>query len=362
MREEEIDPPMPERVVDLRSDTVTLPTEEMRGAMSRAELGDDVYGEDPTVKRLEELAADKTGMDRALFVPSGTMGNTAALLAHTRPGDEVIFEELAHLYNWEAGTYANICGLAARPILGEFGIFTAEQLEEAIRPDNVHFTRPTLVCLENTHNNAAGSVWTPEEFEAVSSVARQHGLKVHVDGARIFNAAVALGVEVTEFTRHVDSLMFCVSKGLSAPGGSLLCGDSAFVEEAYRARKRLGGAMRQAGVIAAAGIVAIEQCASWLPQDHANASRLADGLNEIDGIETAMAPRPSNMVFMDVSLLGWSSADLVARLTERGVLGNPRPNSRVRLVTHRCISSEDVEFVIEATTAMVEDSRVRASA
>ena len=362
MREEEIEPPMPERVVDLRSDTVTLPTEEMRVAMSRAELGDDVYGEDPTVKRLEELAAEKAGMDRALFVPSGTMGNTAALLAHTRPGDEVIFEELAHLYNWEAGSYANICGLAARPILGEFGIFTAEQLEEAIRPDNVHFTRPTLVCLENTHNNAAGSVWTPGEFEAVSSVARQHGLKVHVDGARIFNAAVALGVEVTEFTRHVDSRMFCVSKGLSAPVGSLLCGDSAFVEEAYRARKRLGGAMRQAGIIAAAAIVSLENMVDRLAEDHDNARRLCTELSAMEGISATQAPRPTNIVMVDVGGLGWTSAELIDRWKKLGILCNPRPPTRVRLVTNRHVSADDVTYALDATRQMTRAEPVSTAA
>ena len=219
--------------VDLRSDTLTLPTEEMKEAMSAAEVGDDVYGEDPTINRLEELAAEKVGMEAALYVPSGTMGNTCALLTHARHGDEVIFEERAHMYVWECGAFANIAGLASRTLTGENGIFSAEQLRTALRGQNVHFSPTSLVCIENTHNNYGGSAWTPDQVRAVGDVCKEHGLALHMDGARLFNAAVAHGVDAAEYTAHVDSVMFCVSKGLSAPVGSLLCGSRAFIDQAY---------------------------------------------------------------------------------------------------------------------------------
>lgn len=348
---------MSDRIVDLRSDTLTLPTEEMLEAMRCAPLGDDVYGEDPTVDALQELAAERMGMEAALFVPSGTMGNTCALLAHTRPGEEVIFEELAHMYNWEAGGYANIAGLSSRAVRGEHGIFTAEQFAAVLRPDNPHFARQTLVCLENTHNNAAGAVWTPAQVKAIADLARARGLKVHIDGARLFNAAVALGADPKEFTRHADSVMFCVSKGLSAPIGSVLCGSRAFIEVAYRMRKRLGGAMRQAGVIAAAGIVAIEKMVGRLAEDHAHAQRLCEGIDKIPGLRARQAPLPTNILMLDVGGLGWKSADLIARWKPLGILCNPRPPAGVRLVTHRHIGAADVEYVLEVTRQLAEKTR-----
>ena len=344
---------MGEARVDLRSDTLTRPTEEMLEAMRRAPVGDDVYGEDPTVKALEELAAARMGKEAALFVPSGTMGNTCALLAHTHAGEEMIAEELSHIYNWEAGNYANLAGLTVRPVKGEHGIFSPGQLEAALRPDNPHFPPQTLVCLENTHNNAAGAVWTPAQMEAVSVLAHNRGLPVHLDGARIFNAAVALGVDAKEISRHVDSVMFCVSKGLSAPVGSLLCGSRAFIDKAYRARKRLGGAMRQAGVIAAAGMVAIERMTARLAEDHANARRLCEGLNKIPGISARQAPLPTNILMVEVSGLGWTSAELISHWKPAGILCNPRPPAGVRLVTHRHISAADVDYALEFTRKMV---------
>jgi threonine aldolase len=338
---------------DLRSDTTTLPTEEMRQAMHRAELGDDVYGEDPTVKALEELAAAKVGMEAALFVPSGTMANTCALLAHTSPGEEVVFEELAHMYNWECGTYANIAGLAARPLRGVNGILKPEDIESVIRPFNIHFAMPTLLCLENTNNNAAGTAWSPAQMQAVAETARANGLKVHIDGARLFNAAVYHGVGADQYGRHVDSLMFCVSKGLSAPVGSLLCGSRDFITKAHAMRKRLGGAMRQAGVVAAAGIVALETMIDRLADDHANAQRLCQGLDAIPGFKARQAPTPTNIIMVDVSELGWTSAHLLDSWRQHGILGNARPPHGVRLLTHRHISAADVEYVIETTAALV---------
>ena len=234
----------------------------------------------------------------------------------------------------------------------EHGIIQPEQLEEVIRIDEPHFPPQSLLCLENTHNNAAGSVWLPAQIEAVAAVAHRHGLKVHVDGARIFNASVALGVEAGELTRHVDSVMFCVSKGLSAPVGSLLCGSSAFVEKARRMRKRLGGGMRQAGVIAAAGIVALESMIDRLAEDHDNARALAEGLGAIPGLRTRVAPLPTNIAMVDVGELGWTSAELIERWLGLGIKCNARPPSGVRVVTNRHVSAEDVAYVVEVTQEM----------
>ena len=340
---------MPERTVDLRSDTITRPTEQMWEAMRRAEVGDDVYGEDPTVRRLEELAAARVGMEAAVYVPTGTMGNTAALMAHTHAGEEVIFEELAHMYNWECGGYASLAGLASRCIRGQYGVFTGAQLEEVIRVDNPHFPPQTLVCVENTHNNAAGSCWLPEEMAEVAEVAHRHGLKVHLDGARIFNAAVATGRDASAFTRHVDSVMFCVSKGLSAPVGSLLCGGGDVIDRSRRMRKLLGGGMRQAGVVAAAGIVALETMVERLADDHANARALAEGLAAIDGLRTTLAPRPTNIAMVHVGDLGWTSAEFIEQWGALGVRCNARPPSSVRVVTNRHVTAEDVAYVVEVT-------------
>ena len=339
--------------VDMRSDTLTLQTDEMKEAMAAAEVGDDVYGEDPTVHRLEELAAAKVGMEAALYVPSGTMGNTCALLAHANHGEEVIFEERAHMYVWECGAFANIAGLASRAIAGEHGIISAEQLREAIRGYNVHFAPTKLVCIENTHNNYAGSAWTPAEVQAIGDVCKENSLKLHMDGARLFNAAVAHGVEASAYTQHIDSVMFCVSKGLSGPVGSLLCGSRAFVDRAYEMRKRLGGAMRQAGIIAAAGIVAIETMVDRLAEDHANARRLAEGLGAIKGFAIELPPAATNILKVDVAQLGWSADKLLAAWKEHGILCNPRPPHGARLVTHRHISAKDVEYVLEVTREMV---------
>jgi len=350
-----------DRTVDLRSDTLTRPTEAMWEAMHHADVGDDVYGEDPTVNRLQELAAAKVGMEAALYVPSGTMGNTAAMLAHTHPGEERIAEELAHVYCWEAGTYANIAGLTVRSVKGNQGIFTRQQFEETLRAPNPHFPRTTLLCLENSHNNAAGSVWSVEEMAAVTEAAREQGMKVHLDGARVFNAAIALGVDVKQITATVDSVMFCVSKGLSAPVGSLLCGTREFVDEAYRARKRLGGAMREAGIIAAAGIVALETMVERLAEDHETARLLEEGLSAIDGIRATRAPRPTNIIMVDVAELGWTTAQLIDRWASAGIKCNPRPPHGVRLVTNRHASVEDAAYVLETTREMVRGTAVAAA-
>ena len=341
------------RKVDLRSDTLTLPTENMREEMAKADVGDDVYGEDPTVRLLEDLAAETVGMEAALFVPSGAMANTCALLTHSEHGNEVLFEERAHMYVWECGAFANVAGLAGRTIKSENGIILPEQLREAIRGDNVHFAKTTLLCIENTHNNYAGSAWSPQQVKSLSLECEKQGLKLHMDGARLFNAAVAHGVSARDYAVHVDSLMFCISKGLSAPVGSLLCGDRNFIDKAFSMRKRLGGAMRQSGIIAAAGIVAINQMIERLADDHARADRLVKGLTEIDGIAVERPPVSTNIVKVDFSALGWTSERLVSEWRNKGILCNPRPPHGARLVTHRHIEDDDVDFVLATTREIV---------
>ena len=342
------------KTIDLRSDTVTHPTEAMRDAMRNAEVGDDVKSEDPTVNRLEELAAQIVGTEAALFVASGTMGNTCALMAHSRAGEEVLFEHQSHMYNWEAGGYAVLAGLSAKAVVGTDGVMVPQQIADFARPENPHLPRARLVCIENTHNMAGGHALTPAETKAVADAAHEHGFKIHIDGARIFNAAVALGVDVKELVRPVDSVMFCLSKGLSAPVGSLLCGSRAFIDEAYRARKLLGGAMRQVGVIAAAGIVALESSIERLAEDHENAKRLHAGLNAIDGLCAEQPPRPTNFVVANITDLGWNQQQLLTAWHKRGILASPRPGARARLVTHRQISRADIDYVIEATAQMVQ--------
>jgi threonine aldolase len=260
---------------------------------------------------------------------------------------------MSHIYGWECGNYAAVAGLAVRLVQGDEGIVPAERLEAAIRAPNVHYAPARLACLENTHNNACGSAWTPAEVEAFAAAARRHGLAVHLDGARVFNAAVALGVDVRQYARCVDSVMFCVSKGLSAPVGSLLCGSRAFVDRASGMRKRLGGAMRQAGVIAAAGIVALERMVDRLAVDHAHCRALATGLAAIPGLEVLQAARPTNILQLDVSALGWRAAELIDRWVPYGIRCNPRPPTRVRLVTHRHIDDADVEYVLAVTRRLV---------
>ena len=345
---------MPERIIDLRSDTVTLPTDEMREAMAHTAVGDDAYGEDPTVNQLQELAADKMGMETALYVPSGSMGNRCALMAHTSPGDGIFFEEKAHILAGKRRTHADIADVTTHPIESEFGVIKPEQLEEAIQSAGADTAQSALLCIENTHNYSGGSAWSPAEMEALARAAQERGLKLHMDGARIFNAVVAWGVDVREYTRHVDSVMFCVSKGLSAPVGSLLCGSRAFVDRAHSARKDLGGGMRQAGIIAAAGIVALEKMVDRLAEDHETARLLCAGLQKIVGLKVWQPPTPTNFVMVDVDALGWTSEELLAKWKAGGILVNPRPYARARLVTHRHITASDVAYVVDATRRLVE--------
>ena len=341
------------RVVDLRSDTVTHPTPAMREAMYRAEVGDDVFGEDPTVNRLERIAAERLGKEAALFVVSGTMGNLVALLTHCGRGDEMILGDRSHTYLFEQGGAAALGGITLRPIPNQpDGTLRLEDIEGAIRGDNVHFPRTRLVCLENTHNMCDGSPLTAAYTAQVAQLAHGRGLRVHLDGARIFNAAAALGVEARELALGMDSVMFCLSKGLCAPVGSLLCGSADFIAEARRARKVVGGGMRQAGILAAAGLVALEQMAGRVAEDHARARRLAEGLAEIPGVE--VAPVMSNILYFWLTEKVSKTQDQVVNgLVERGVLLLGRLEGRFRAVTHYWISDEDIEKTIQAMRAVV---------
>jgi len=336
-------------LVDLRSDTVTQPTEAMREAMRRAEVGDDQWGEDPTVRRLEEMAADRLGKAAALFTPSGTMANLAAVLSHTQRGDEVIVEARAHTYLTEAGGMSAVAGVIPRPVTGERGAISAAQVEAVLRPLNVHFAPTRLLCLENTHNRAGGTVMTAAQTTEVAAAARRHGVRVHLDGARIFNAAAALGVDPRALTRDVDSVMFCVSKGLSAPVGSLLAGEAAFIARARAARQMLGGAMRQAGVIAAAGIVALETMVERLAEDHRRARVLAHRLSDLPGVRVDAAAVQTNIVMLEVD----DAPGVVERLAGQHVLAHGLDRTTIRLVTHRHIGDAEVERALEVFSRVV---------
>ena len=337
------------RAIDLRSDTVTHPTEAMREAMARAEVGDDVYREDPSVNALEALAAERTGMTAAIFVPSGTMANVLAVMAHTQKGDEVIADSEAHMLHYECGALATLAGTMPRALPTEWGCISGEQLEDALRPPNVHYPPTRLVCLENTHNRHGGTVIPLGEIQDLAATAHRHGIPVHMDGARIFNAAVALGVSAAALAAPVDSVAFCLSKGLSAPVGSLLCGESGFVDRARRFRKMLGGGMRQAGVLAAAGIVALEQMVDRLADDHRIARTLAASLAGIPSLEIDLARVQTNIVRVD--LVGHDAGAVTERLREHGVWASASGPRRIRLVTNRHIVPDDVPVVVRAFQA-----------
>lgn len=336
------------KTIDMRSDTITQPTPEMREAMYKAEVGDDVYGEDPTVNRLERMTADRLGKEAALFVASGTMGNLVALLTHCQRGDEAIVGDRAHTFVYEQGGMAALGGISPYPIPNQAdGTLRLADINQAIRGDDEHYPRTRLLCLENTHNMCDGTPLTVDYTAQAAELAHQHGLKVHVDGARIFNAAAALDVDVRELVKDVDSVMFCLSKGLCAPVGSMLCGSADFIAEARRSRKVVGGGMRQAGVLAAAGIVALEQIAPRLAEDHVRAKRLAQGLATIPGVE--VAPVQSNILYFWMSdAVSKTQDEIVESLTEQGVLVLDRVGGRFRAVTHYWIDDEAVERAIDA--------------
>jgi len=335
-------------MIDLRSDTVTLPTPAMRRAMFEAELGDDVFRDDPTVNRLEALAAEMTGMGAAVFVPSGTMGNLASLLAHAGRGSEVIVGDEAHIYHYEAGGASALGGLVYHPVpTNPDGTLPLEAIEAAIRPSgrDYHAARAGVICLENTHNRCSGAVLAPEYMARVAALAARHGLPVHLDGARIYNAVVALGRSITDFTRHVTSMQLCLSKGLGAPVGSLILGEADFVDRARRIRKMLGGGMRQVGVIAAAGIVALTTMVERLAEDHANARILAEGLAGTPGVDIDPATVATNIVIFRLADAEQARA-LVEAVKREGVLVWPFGANRVRAVTHEGITADDCRAAV----------------
>jgi threonine aldolase len=335
--------------IDLRSDTVTHPTPEMRDAMAKAVVGDDVFGDDPTVNRLQETAAALTGKAAALFVASGTMGNLAGILAHCQRGDEVILGNQAHTFMYEAGGISALggvhsCQLANQPD----GSLVLEDIEAAIRPDDVHHPITRLIALENTHNRCGGTYQGVEYVRQVYELAHAHGLKVHLDGARLFNATVAMGIRAGDLTRYVDSVTFCLSKALCAPVGSVLCGDEEFIAKARRVRKQLGGGMRQAGVLAAAGIVALETMVDRLAEDHVRARKLADGLRPINGVTLAPAEPATNMVFFNLSKDMPDVGDIEREMKKRGVLTHGSGPRRFRVVTHYWIDDSGVDNAVAA--------------
>jgi threonine aldolase len=334
-------------VVDLRSDTLTLPTPEMREAMARAEVGDDVWEEDPTVRRLEALAAERLGKEAGLFVTSGTQGNLVSVLAQTRPGQEVVLDVDAHIFNYEVAGTSVIGGVQMRPVKTERGFPSPAQVREALRPSNIHIPPTGLVCLENTHNRHGGTCCTPEEIAAVAAVAHEAGVPVHLDGARLFNAAVALGRPARDFARNVDSVTFCVSKGLGAPVGSVVCGRPDFVTHARRIRKMLGGGMRQAGVIAAAGIVALERMVDRLAEDHANARTLAEGVARLPGMRIDLGSVQTNIVIFRVDR-PQGVDELVKGCAARKVKIHAVSPTSIRCVTHKDIDADDIARTLDA--------------
>lgn len=332
--------------IDLRSDTVTRPGPEMRRAMAEAPVGDDVYREDPTINRLQERVAELLGKEAALFVPSGTMSNQLCLRTLTRPGDEVIVHEKAHILNYEGGSAAALSSLQLRPLPGIFGLLDPVDVERAIRPHGEHFARTGAVEMENTHNSCGGTIWPVERMRAVAEMARVHGVPVHLDGARLWNAHVASGTPLDAFAATADSVSVCFSKGLGAPVGSALAGSTEFVEEARFNRKRYGGAMRQAGILAAAALYAVDHNIERLADDHENTVRLAGFMQEVPGLEIAH-PVQTNILIVDVSPLGLAAEQVLVALKEHGVLCGMASHECLRFVTHMDVSARQMEVAGE---------------
>ena len=336
-------------MIDLRSDTVTKPTPAMRKAMAAAEVGDDVYGEDPTVNLLQERAAEIFGKESALFVPTGSMGNQIAVKLHTKQGDEIIVEERGLIFNWEMGTPAVVSGVMVRPVrsANDSGMLTWAEIESAIHINQPYYACPTgLICLENTHNFGGGSVMSAAQTDEICEHAHKLNLPVHLDGARIFNSAVAQNETVANLTKSVDSVQFCLSKGLGAPIGSMLLGTKDFINEARIWRKRFGGGMRQAGILAAAGLIALENSPKILYVDHENAKRLAEGVANLKGVSIDAEKVQTNIVIFDVCETGKTSAEICTELKEQGILAIPFGKA-IRMVTHCDVSREDIEKTLQ---------------
>lgn len=347
--------------VDLRSDTVTRPGPQMRRAMAEAVVGDDVYGEDPSVNLLQERVAAILGKEAALFVPSGTMANQVCLRTLAGPGDEIIAHEGSHLFSYEGGAAAALSGLQVRPLSGVWGVLDPRDVEGAVRPPGEHFARTRVVAIENTHNSCGGTIWPLESMQAVGGVAARHGLAVHLDGARLWNAHVASGIRTADFAAVADSVSVCFSKGLGAPAGSVIAGTAAFVSEARYNRKRFGGGMRQAGVLAAAALWALDHNLSRLSADHDNAALLARLLREIPGLQIPH-PVQTNIVVADLSGIGPVAVEAAAGLKEEGVLCTVFSDHLIRFVTHLDVDSKQVEFAGKAGARVLSAIGDRAGA
>ena len=339
-------------VVDLRSDTVTKPSPEMRRAMFEAEVGDDVYGEDPTINRLERRAAEIFGREAALFVPSGTMGNQIAIKLHTTHGQEVVCEERSHVFNYEMAMMAHFSGVVPRTVSAPDGTLTWEHVKAKLRPKSYHSAKTGLVSLENTHNMAGGTITPSAIFDEVCDLTHEAGLPVHLDGARVFNAAVALGIPAAQLTAKADTVMFCLSKGLGAPVGSLLVGAAGLIDRGRIYRKALGGGMRQAGILAAAGLIALEQGPQKLATDHANAKFLAEGLAQIPGIKIDPAKVQTNILICDISGTGMTSDEFSRRLAEHKVLANGVGPHLIRFVTHLDVNRDQSARALEVAASI----------
>ena len=336
------------RIVDLRSDTVTSPTLKMRQAMKDAEVGDDGFGDDPTTNRLEKMAADCVGKEDALFVPSGTMGNLIAIMVHAKPGEGLICDKFAHINTMVAGNTAALTGTTICPLdVDESGHFDLDELESHINLDNIHFPRTSLIVLENSNNLAGGTVVTPEETSEISRIAKKHNLRFHLDGARVFNSAVAQGVDIVELTRDCDSVMFCLSKGLASPVGSIIAGTKAFIKEARRIRKMLGGVMRQTGILAACGIISLEEMIDRLAEDHDNARYLAKGLEGIDGISIKLKTVQTNIICFKFELPVLSCKEFVDNVAKKGIYAVHLYKNSGRMVTHKDLNRSDVDYALE---------------
>jgi threonine aldolase len=342
------------RIVDLRSDTVTLPTDEMMKAIMNARLGDDQYREDPSVNELQEKAASRLGKEEALLVISGTQANLVSIMSQTHSGDKVVLEAESHTYYYEAGGMSAIAGVIPHPVRSRLGVPDPGDIERIAQIEHeLHQPKPTLLCLENTHNRAGGTCLTAKQTRELASKAKSYDMKVHVDGARIFNAAIALGTDVRDLTREVDSVTFCLSKGLSCPLGSIMAGSREFIERARKCRQMLGGAMRQAGVIAAPGLIALETMIGRLRDDHENAKRLAEGLVKM-GIKIDMERVQTNMVLIDVKQLGTNSIEFISQIEKEGIKASNYGPTTVRMVTHRGIEKDDIQYALNVVHRTIE--------
>jgi threonine aldolase len=336
------------KFIDLRSDTVTKPTPTMRKWMAEAEVGDDVFGEDPTINALQKKVAEILGKEKAIFVPSGTMANQLAIKAHTQPGDEIILEATSHPFNYEGGAGAVLSGVQFFCLNGIRGILEPSQVEEAIRPYDHHFPVSRLICLENTHNRGGGTVYPLKNITAISKLAKARGLLVHLDGARLWNASMASGINPKEYALWADSVSVCLSKGLGAPVGSLVAGATDFINRVHRFRKMFGGGMRQAGILAAAGIYALDYHRDRLKEDHEKAKRLALGLSVFKGVSINPEHTETNIVIFDVVNREMTAAGVAEAMKKKGILIHPFGKTQIRLVTHLDVSAEDIEKVLEA--------------